>query len=236
MDHETGEHGLDPTWWEDRYRSQDAGTAHPPNPYLVEVAGGLDPGRALDAGCGEGAETLWLAERGWHVTALDVSQTALDRARERAEALGPEVAGRITWVRAELAAWSPPTGGLDLVCSHYAHPTGPAGRMVEQLGAAVAPGGTLLVVGHQHTGGHGHGGGRGDSDGHAHTDGHAHSDGHGPAAGTTFTPEVVTAALDPGGWDVLVAEHRTRRTGAPGAIRPGPGATLDDAVVVARRR
>ena len=226
MDHDTGEHGLDPTWWEDRYRSQGAGTAHPPNPYLVEVASGLEPGRALDAGCGEGAETLWLAENGWHVTALDVAQTALDRARGRAEALGSQVAGRITWVRSELAAWSPPTGGFDLVCSHYAHPTGPAGRMVEQLGAAVTPGGTLLVVGHQHAGGHGHHGS--DDEG----EGRVHGHDHGPAVGTTFTPEVVTAALDPDGWDVLVAEHRTRRTGAAGV----PGGTLDDAVVVARRR
>ncbi|HYN97920.1 MAG TPA: FAD-dependent oxidoreductase, partial [Pilimelia sp.] len=78
--------------WEERYRAKPTIWSGRPNAQLVAEAGGLPPGRALDVGCGEGADAVWLAERGWHVTAVDIATTALERA---AAAAGPRVAGRI---------------------------------------------------------------------------------------------------------------------------------------------
>jgi 2-polyprenyl-3-methyl-5-hydroxy-6-metoxy-1,4-benzoquinol methylase len=68
-----------------------------PNAHLIAELAGLRPGRALDAGCGHGAETLWLAAHGWEVTAVDFSASALAHARSTAEALGPDIAARIAW-------------------------------------------------------------------------------------------------------------------------------------------
>src|SRR5262250_3175307 len=82
--------------WSKTLREHGDMVAHrPPNAYLTAEAAGLSPGRALDAGCGHGAETLWLAAHGWHVTAVDFSASALAHARATADALGPEIAERI---------------------------------------------------------------------------------------------------------------------------------------------
>ena len=81
--------------WEERYRSRTAVWSGQPNPQLVAEAAGLDAGTALDVGSGEGADTIWLASRGWQVTAVDFATTALQRGAAHAEALGAEVAGRI---------------------------------------------------------------------------------------------------------------------------------------------
>jgi methylase of polypeptide subunit release factors len=80
----------------------------PPNAHFIAEVCGLRSGRALDAGCGHGAETLWLAAHGWEVTAVDCSASALAHARSTAEGLGAEIAGRITWVEGDLAVWTPP--------------------------------------------------------------------------------------------------------------------------------
>lgn len=100
---------FDKEFWEGHYRGHPG--AHDgggPNPSLVTEAGNLPPGRALDAGCGHGADALWLASRGWQVTAVDVSPTALAYARDRARSYGDDVASRIDWAEVELAAWLPP--------------------------------------------------------------------------------------------------------------------------------
>ena len=110
-------------------------------------------GRALDIGSGEGADAIWLAGRGWSVTGLDFSRVALDRAAEHAAAAGAGVAARTTWRQADLRGWSPPappTGGLrpgDVALLPPARP-GHGTTCSRVLAAAVAPGGTLLVVGH----------------------------------------------------------------------------------------
>ena len=78
----------------------------PPNAHLLAEAAALRPGLALDAGAGHGSESLWLAARGWRVTAVDFSAVALDHARSRAESL--EVAERIEWIEGDLATWTPP--------------------------------------------------------------------------------------------------------------------------------
>jgi 2-polyprenyl-3-methyl-5-hydroxy-6-metoxy-1,4-benzoquinol methylase len=84
----------------------------PPNAQLVSEVGDLRPGRALDAGCGHGSDALWLAARGWQVTAVDFSATALAYARSTAETWGPDVAERIDWVEADLGSWTPQRDAL----------------------------------------------------------------------------------------------------------------------------
>lgn len=112
----------------------------------TEVAG-LQPGTALELGCGEGADALWLAARGWTVTAVDISAHALEVAEAQAANRG--LARRIHWIRADLATWHPP-GLFDLVTAAFLHsPVAfPREDVLRRAAAAVAPGGRLLVVGH----------------------------------------------------------------------------------------
>ncbi|MDB1088567.1 FAD-dependent oxidoreductase [Streptomyces sp. ACA25] len=134
-------------FWEDRYRSDERVWSGRPNADLLREATGLLPGRALDLGCGEGADAIWLAEQGWHVTAVDISRTALTRGAAQARAAG--VADRIDWQRHDLAESFPP-GRFDLVSAHFLHsPVDlPGERILRTAAAAVSPGGVLLVVGH----------------------------------------------------------------------------------------
>ena len=136
-------------FWDDRYRSAGRLWSGQPNPQLVAQTADLTPGEALEAGCGEGADAIWLARQGWTVTAVDVSAVALERAAGYAAAAGDEVARRITWQREDLLSWVPEPERFDLVSAHFMHlPTGELEAMHRRLAAAVRPGGTLLVVGH----------------------------------------------------------------------------------------
>ncbi|MEU4330174.1 class I SAM-dependent methyltransferase [Nonomuraea dietziae] len=204
---------FDRTYWEERYRGHAAVGGRRPNPQLVAEAGDLPPGTALDAGCGEGADAVWLASRGWRVTAVDIAATALVRAREHAESLGADLASRIDWVEADLTSWTPAEERFDLVSTHYVHLAASREALFGRLAASVAPGGTLLIVGHH------------PSDPHT-----THS--HGPSPAVHFTAEEVAAGLDPGLWDIAVAEARSRSATAP----DGHEMTMHDAVVRARRR
>ncbi|SEG99899.1 Thioredoxin reductase [Nonomuraea solani] len=134
-------------FWDARYGQSTRLWSGDPNVGLVREAADLPPGRALDLGCGEGADAIWLASRGWRVTAADVSGVALDRAAVHAEKAG--VAESIDWQRHDLDL-SFPEGRYDLVSASYLHP--PAKRSWEKIlrsaAAAVAPGGVLLVIGH----------------------------------------------------------------------------------------
>ncbi|MFQ1002683.1 class I SAM-dependent methyltransferase [Modestobacter sp. SSW1-42] len=202
-------HGFDSDYWDQHWQDRAGGPGSmagaPPHPYLARELAGLVPGTALDAGCGAGAEALWLAEHGWQVTAADISAAALARAAVRAAA---SAAGdRVRWVEADLGVWEPDTA-FDLVTTHYAHPAGPQLAFYDRLASWVAPGGTLLVVGHRHT--HGHG--------------------DGPPAEASVTAAAVTARLDDAGWRVVTAEEPQRTL--PG----GHGRRLDDVVVRATRR
>ena len=136
-------------FWDARYRSAPAIWSGNPNPHLVADAGDLTPGRALDIGAGEGADAIWLAQRGWTVTAVDISGVALQRARAEAERHGPRVAERIEWLRADLTAWSPPVTAFDLVSIQFMHlPSAQRTPLFQRCIDAVAVGGTLLIVGH----------------------------------------------------------------------------------------
>ncbi|WP_457206500.1 class I SAM-dependent methyltransferase [Nocardioides sp. P5_C9_2] len=221
-------HDFDADYWESHWREVGAEDGRPPvpaNPYVASGTAGLVPGTALDAGCGEGAEAIWLAEHGWQVTAADISQQALTRAADRVADASPGV--RVTWVRADLDTWEPPQQ-YDLVTTHYAHPAMPQLAFYERLATWVAPGGTLLVVGHlqEPGGGHGHG------HGHAHEpqDGHAHGRGdRRPPEQATVTAASVVGRLDPTLWEVVSADEPVR------AVGDGAG-ELHDVVVRATRR
>jgi SAM-dependent methyltransferase len=194
--------------WEDHYRSHASHGSRRPSPQLVAEVADLAPGTALEAGCGEGANAAWLARGGWRVTAVDISATALRRAREYAESLAADVASRIDWVEADLTAAPPDGKSFDLVTAHYVHPAGPFDELIRRLADAVAPGGTLLVVGHDPA--------------------DAHSSAHAPAD-VSFTAGDVAAGLDPARWEVEVAETREREGARHGIM-------LRDAVLRARMR
>lgn len=131
--------------WDERYAAAQQIFSGRPNTVLVAEVADLTPGRALDVGCGEGADAVWLASRGWHVTAIDVSQVALERAGQRARENGVEV----TFVHDDIADIALPAAGFELVTAQYPALRSSADRRAERaLAAAVAPGGVLLVVHH----------------------------------------------------------------------------------------
>ncbi|MGH3951669.1 MAG: class I SAM-dependent methyltransferase [Pseudonocardiaceae bacterium] len=200
-------------YWEDRYRAHNAVHRRRPNPQLVTEAGDLAPGTALDAGCGEGADAIWLASRGWLVTAVDIAATALRRAREHAETLGADITSRIDWVQADLTSWTPTEEHFDLVSAHYVHPAKPREALFRRLAAAVAPAGTLLIVGH-------------------HASDLQTTTSPAPAPGAHVTAEEVAASLEPDRWDIAVAEARSRSDTA----HDGHEVTIHDAVLRARKR
>ncbi|MGY5883141.1 class I SAM-dependent methyltransferase [Modestobacter lacusdianchii] len=219
-----GGHDFDRAYWERHWQHDRAGdrgsmSSNPPNPHLAREVGHLVPGRALDAGCGAGAEAIWLAEHGWRVTAADISTEALARAADRAAASG--VGDRVQWVAADLGHWAP-EAPFDLVTTAYAHPAMPQLAFYARIARWVAPGGTLLVVGHLDDDAHGHG--------------HPGDDGR-PPAGATVTAASVTALLgdpewDDAGWDVHTAQELHRSlTAADGRL-----VHLHDVVVRATRR
>ena len=199
--------------WEERYRTSPAVWSGNPNPQLVAEATALPAGRALDIGSGEGADSIWLAAHGWRVTALDFSRVALERAAGHAEAAGGEVAGRIEWCHADVREWQADGASYDLVTSQFMQlPDGQMTDLVGRLARAVAPGGTLLVVGH-----------------HPH-DVATGLRGHG--ADLMFAAEDLAPALDGDEWDVQVVEARPREAAGP----DGGLVTVHDAVLRARRR
>jgi SAM-dependent methyltransferase len=134
-------------YWELHYGARDRIWTERVNARLAEIVEPLRPGRALDLGCGEGADALWLADRGWRVVAVDVSQTALQRAA--ADALYRGLERRIDFQRHDLNE-SFPEGTFDLVAAHYLHSPLRLDRerVLRRAAHAVAAGGFLLIVDH----------------------------------------------------------------------------------------
>jgi 2-polyprenyl-3-methyl-5-hydroxy-6-metoxy-1,4-benzoquinol methylase len=212
------EHGLmtkpkfDQEFWEQLWSKTlrehgDKLARRPPNTHLMAEAANLPPGRALDAGCGHGADTLWLAAHGWQVTAVDFSAAALAHGRSMAEAAGAKIAERIDWIESDLGTWTAAPGQYDLVVCLYLHVGGSLDDLVRRMASGVSPGGSLFLVGHRPI---------------------DPSTGAATAAASQVqvSVEAAVAALHSDLWELVVAEERPRAVAGTGV----------DAVIRARRR
>lgn len=201
--------------WDQRYGDAPMWSGNP-NGTLVKETGGMRPGRALDVGAGEGGDALWLAEHGWDVTASDISLRALERVDAEATRRGL----RVGCQHADANALDPfEAGAFDLVSAQYASlPRTPDGRGVRNLLDAVAPGGTLLVVGHDL------------EPMRAPIDTSTHSRAFDPDA-YLRVDDIVAAIADSSSWVIEVHETRPRPPGAASASHH-----VDDVVLRVRRR
>jgi 2-polyprenyl-3-methyl-5-hydroxy-6-metoxy-1,4-benzoquinol methylase len=200
---------FEPPAWEERYSGDQKVWSGDPNPQLVAEASRLTPGTALDVGCGEGGDVIWLARQGWRVTGADFSANGLARAARHAEAAG--VADRTDWWRVDARTFSAGGRSYDLVTTHFLHP--PDAGMVDvtrRLAEAVAPGGHLLVVGHAPSGAFTH-----------------LAASHRNAM---FLAEELLPAL-PDEFEPLVVEQRPRTV-----VRDGQTVDIHDSTLLARRR
>lgn len=149
-EHEHGEQHFDASSqapeWDARYRERDeAMWSGRPNGRLVAEVAALTPGRALDVGCGEGADAIWLAQRGWTVTAIDVSEVAICRAREASDPAGASV----EWICGDALQAPFPARSFDLVSMQYpALPKAAGEAGVRGLLDTARPGGLLLAAYH----------------------------------------------------------------------------------------
>lgn len=169
----------------------------PPNAQLMAEVASLPPGRALDAGCGHGADTLWLAAHGWNVTAIDFSRAALAQGRSMADAAGAEIAGRIDWVEADLTTWVTEPERYDLVVCLYVHVKTSVEEFVRRMASGVASKGSLFLVGHRPV---------------------DPSTGAATAAANQVqvSVEAALAALDANAWELALAEERPRAVAGTG--------------------
>ncbi|WOQ69601.1 class I SAM-dependent methyltransferase [Microbacterium limosum] len=204
--------------WEQRYASRGSVWSGRVNRTLVDVAGNLSPGSALDLGCGEGADAIWLAERGWSVTGVDLSPTAARRATDAARAAGIGE-DRARFVAADLTAWSPERS-VDLVAATFLHSMVelPRAAILRRAATWVAPGGHLLVIAHAAA-----------PPWAAGLREHAHE--HRQAFPTPAS-EIADLDLDEREWVVRIAEIRTRAATGPS----GEEADLEDSVLLVQRR
>ena len=197
--------------WEERYASVEQLWSGRPNDWLPELATDWSPGTALEIGCGEGADVLWLAEHGWQVTGLDLSATAVGRLNREAERRG--VASRATGVVHDVGDGLP-EGSFDLVTSFYVHGGPEEGSLdlvalLSDAAAHVAPGGCLLTAVHA-----------------------VNPPWHTRHARTYTADELVVGlAGETAGWEVVVAEERRRQVTGP----DGQEGWRADAVVCLRR-
>ena len=136
---------MDREEWNRRYAGRELLWTGEPNRFLVAETAELRPGRALDLACGEGRNTVWLAEQSWQVTGADFSEVALEKARRLADARGVEA----EWVTADLLEYRPEARAFDLVIVFYLQvPAAQRRTILRAAVEAVAPGGTFLLVAH----------------------------------------------------------------------------------------
>lgn len=200
-------------FWENFYGQREQVWSGRANPVLVDVVRSLPPGTALDLGCGEGGDAVWLAQQGWRVIAVDVSGSALQRAASLAASAG--VAEHITFAQHDLARTFP-AGAFDLVSAQYLHsPVDfPRAQVLQAAARVVAPNGLLLIVDHGSappwSGDHG-----------------AHSHPHFPTADGTLA----SLDLSPEQWYIEQVAARERRATGPN----GEVADVTDNVISVRR-
>jgi SAM-dependent methyltransferase len=200
---------VDSQRWDARYSSAEYEWSMHPNQFVATELDGVPPGRALDLAAGEGRNSVWLAERGWRVTAVDFSRVGLGKGRTLSAAHGVDDA-QVEWVVADLDGYRPARSSFDLVLIAYLQVGADLrARVLAAAAAALVPGGTLLVVGHdlanltEGTGG--------------------------PSSPEVlYTPEAITAALC--GLTIIKAERVRRRVD-----RDGARATAVDTLVRAER-
>lgn len=201
-----------PEFWEERYAATDQVWSGRVNQVLTEVAAELGPGTALDLGCGEGGDVIWLASQGWQATGVDVSATAAARGNQAASEAG--LADRARFLASDAATFAS-SETYDLVTASFLHSSATATRaeILRRASDWVSPGGHLLIITHAAP--------------PPWAEAHVHS--HRFQSGAE---EVAALDLDPEAWEVRVAEERTREVTTP----DGEPATLEDGVVLLRRR
>ena len=147
---------MDSEAWDRHYADRELVWTSQPNRFLVAEVAALPPGRALDVACGEGRNTVWLAQRGWEVTGVDFSEVGLEKARELAKLRGV----RARWVAADLLEYTPEPHAFELVLVFYLQvPAAQRRAIVRTVAEAVAPGGVFLLVAHDRSNlEHGYGG------------------------------------------------------------------------------
>ena len=193
---------MDRELWNERYRTPRLVWTAEPNRFLRELGERLAPGRALDLACGEGRNAIWLARQGWTITGVDFAQVGLEKARRHAE----EHDVAVEWIEADVRTWQAPSAAFDLVALLYLHlPANELDPVLRAAATAVAPGGTLFLVGHDRV--------------------NIEEGVGGPQnPAVLYTPEEIVTSLD--GLEVVRAERVTRDVEAGTAI---------DALVQARR-
>ncbi|MFN8036816.1 MAG: class I SAM-dependent methyltransferase [Acidimicrobiia bacterium] len=136
---------MDASDWDRRYDTAEFVWHTDPNRFLPPEAAGLSPGRALDLACGEGRNAVWLASQGWQATGVDFSTVGISKGADLAARHGVHV----EWIVDDVTTWSPPPDGYDLVVVFYLQlPEVPRRAAMAVAARSLAPGGTLLVVGH----------------------------------------------------------------------------------------
>ena len=166
---------MEKTEWNKRYSENDLVWGWQPNELLVKEVSSLQPGRSLDMACGEGRNAIWLAQLGWKSTGIDFASEGLKKGMQMAETSGVTV----EWVEADLREWEPPKSTYDLIVSLYVHMMPDELTKVHRNAVtALAPGGTMIVIGHDLTN---------------------LTDGYGgpPFPDVLFTPERTAQDLDP---------------------------------------
>jgi 2-polyprenyl-3-methyl-5-hydroxy-6-metoxy-1,4-benzoquinol methylase len=196
---------MDSTQWDERYSTSELIWTGQANQFVERHLADLPPGTAIDLGAGEGRNAVWLAQRGWSVTAVDFSQVGLDKALGLAAQHGVT----ITVERADATTWNP-DGPVDLVVLSYLQlPEAQQRTVVEHAASWLAPGGTIFVIAHDRSN---------------------VTDGYGgpPSADVCYTVDGTVDAL--GGLDVVTAEVAERRVDTPDGVR-----IALDTLVIARR-
>ena len=209
---ESPEHPVTPAEaWEFRYAESPRRWSGNPNATLVDLVTGITPGRAVDLGCGEGADAIWLARQGWTVTGVDISPTAVARAQGAATEAGL-TAEQVRFVAHDLSTWEP-DGDVDLVTASFFHSREelPRTAVLRRAAAHVALGGHLAIVSHS-----------------APPPGSEHA--HHDELLLDAAGEVAALGHDDG-WQVVIAEHRERTAATP----EGTPTHLEDVAVLVRR-
>lgn len=201
-------------FWEGRYRDAERMWSGRPNPGLTDVVQDLSPGKALDLGCGEGADAIWLATRGWTVAGVDISATATARARLQAQR--QQLGTTARFVTADLTQWEPDDGPYDLVTASFLHSPAPLPRtaILRRAAAAVSTGGHLAILSH------------------AAPPPWADAADHPAYSLPSPARQFVELNLSERDWLVLRIQTRTRLTNAPSGER----AELTDGVLLLQRR